>query len=69
MEEKGRGGGVRERDVKKILVIAGSEAGGREPEAKECWQPLEAEINYWITASKKMGTLVVLQLQRTEFCQ
>lgn len=55
--------------MKKTLAIAGNEDGGREPEAKECWRPLEAEINYWITASKKMGTLVVVQLQRTELCQ
>lgn len=50
-------GGKRERDVKKTLAIAGSEDRGREPEAKECWWPLEAEVNYWITASKKDGDL------------
>lgn len=50
-------GGKREIDVKKTLAIAGSEDRGREPEAKEYWWPLEAEVNYWITASKKDGDL------------
>ena len=61
--------GLREIDVKKTPAIAGAEDGERQPEAKECWQPLEAEINCCLTASKKIRTLVVLQLQSTEFCQ
>lgn len=44
------------------------EDGGRGPQDKECWQPLEAENVPQMTANKEIGTSV-WQLQETEFCQ